>query len=524
MGKKIISLMVVLIATMTIFETGQTVIVQIGKGSLEKTSNNQICDTDLSSPSNQDTWNMIHHDAQSTSFSTSTAPHSDNIVWNTKFDGNFGVTMGWDYSCPIIYDNKLYVTTTGSLYCIDANTGENLWHYTPYDNALPIRTSPAVMNDHVYLSISRINNGSEVVCLNASYGFEVWSYPTGGVWMDSSPIVSEDRLFVGSDTQKIFCLNANNGDFLWSNDTGGNIVLAPTVANGHVYVVSKRCAGGRLLCFNASSGENIWGIGDSITTSPVVVDDKIFFGYAYVGASPGDQAGWMACIDAEYPQQTIWQYKIPYYLIYGSPAVAYGRAYFCDAHGDLYCFNAESGSILWVRNDTAGITSPAVADGKIYVAAGTINCLDAYNGTMLWKRELSSHNAVSLVVANNKLFVATNDWPPTKAYIFAFEDGIGLSEIKGGRRSVIVVIKNTGDTELPGCNLLIKIEVIKGFIIAGLEVPASIEKIQPGESSSWTRRVWGFGSIRVEVTVTRGGFGPTVSVEGKVFGRNVVLD
>jgi outer membrane protein assembly factor BamB len=82
-----------------------------------------------------------------------------------------------------------------------------------------------------------------------------------------------------------------------------------------------------------------------------------------------------------------------------TPCLADGKLYFGEGfHEDLnckvYCVDAENGKEIW-RFKTAGQTesSPAVANGKVYIGAGNdgIYCLDAKNGQKIWRYPPAEH-------------------------------------------------------------------------------------------------------------------------------------
>ena len=53
---------------------------------------------------------------------------------------------------------------------------------------------------------------------------------------------------------------------------------------------------------------------------------------------------------------------------YSSPAIADGRLYVVDSSANLHCLNGETGEVHWTHSlGTVGKGSPVVADGKIYV-------------------------------------------------------------------------------------------------------------------------------------------------------------
>jgi outer membrane protein assembly factor BamB len=75
-----------------------------------------------------------------------------------------------------------------------------------------------------------------------------------------------------------------------------------------------------------------------------------------------------------------------------SPAVAYGKVYVGSNDHNLYCLDAQSGTLKWkyLTNNKVQ-SSPAVLDGKVYTGPedGNIYCLDAETGSLKWKTEVS---------------------------------------------------------------------------------------------------------------------------------------
>jgi outer membrane protein assembly factor BamB len=105
--------------------------------------------------------------------------------------------------------------------------------------------------------------------------------------------VSEAIYFASSSDNKVYCLDAKNGRIRWEFFTDGPVRLAPTVANGKVYVGSDD---GKVYCIDARSGEAAWtfqaapnnkfilGNGKMISVWPVRTGVVVDGGIAYFGA------------------------------------------------------------------------------------------------------------------------------------------------------------------------------------------------------------------------------------------------
>ena len=80
-----------------------------------------------------------------------------------------------------------------------------------------------------------------------------WQYSTR-LYVNSSPTVVNDVVYVGSEDDNVYALNARTGALVWKYTTEGG-VASPTVANGVVYVGSED---DNVYALNASTGASVW--------------------------------------------------------------------------------------------------------------------------------------------------------------------------------------------------------------------------------------------------------------------------
>jgi len=228
-----------------------------------------------------------------------------------------------------------------------------------------------------------------------------WRFLTGGqVW--SSPAVSGDTLFVGSDDSTVYALNTTtsnpNGEMFWSRRLTGRVRGSPAAAFGYVYVT---CLGNPayLYCLRASDGQIQWqyniGTVSIFNSSPAVVDSMVFV---------GSESRYLYCVKAitSNPNgELVWKYYTGKW-IHGSPAVGYGRVYIGTAGGDttggyyLYCLEEfppdSNGNLLWryyIGNRRNGMgVSPAVVDSLVFFSFDDID--SPYNSELVALRAIPS--------------------------------------------------------------------------------------------------------------------------------------
>jgi outer membrane protein assembly factor BamB len=106
----------------------------------------------------------------------------------------------------------------------------------------------------------------------------------------------------------------------------------------------------------------------------------------------------------------MWNYTT--YSYYSSPAVADGKVYVGSENGGVYCLNATTGAYIWSYPTGGEVSSsPAVADGKLYVGSEDFNvyCLNATTGAYIWSYPTGDRVMSSPAVADGKVYVGSTD-------------------------------------------------------------------------------------------------------------------
>ncbi len=221
----------------------------------------------------------------------------------------------------------------------------------------------------------------------------------------------------------------------------GDLLLVGTsngLNEGHTRVPSPRAPS--LIAVNKHSGEVVWsaiGPGGRVLhgnwSSPVATNVNGKIQVLYGG---GD--GWVRAYDAASGQE-IWRFDgnpkearwLPRagvlsrsYLI-ASPAVADGRVFIAMGQSPGH-FNAPSlvyaispngqgdvtrSGLLWTSREIGRtVTTPIVKDGLLYVAdlGGTVHCLDAATGAQLWQHETNDPIWGCFLLAGDRLYVGND--------------------------------------------------------------------------------------------------------------------
>ena len=223
-----------------------------------------------------------------------------------------------------------------------------------------------------------------------------WSYNTNGV--ESSPVVANGVVYVGCDFS-VCALNARTGALVWSYKTGNGVYCSPAVANGVVYVGS---VDHNLYALNAQTGALLWSY---TAEAPVESSPTVASGVVYVGSgSPGNLYALNASTGA-----LLWSYATGIY--FSSPAVANGMVY-VGSGGNVYALKANTGAKLWSYTTGRRVfSSPAVVNGVVYVGSddGNVYALNASTGAKLWSYATGGAVDSSPAVANGVVYVGSDD-------------------------------------------------------------------------------------------------------------------
>jgi len=324
-------------------------------------------------------------------------------------------------SKPTAADGNLFFgTPSGFLYSVDAETGDENWKF---EMGGAISVGAALADGKVYAG----QQGGErfFYCLDASTGELVWKQTIPGGWVWGSAAVDDGLVYVPTVNGYAVCLDGETGHIVWMYPTAKSVPAEPAIDGDLVYFGSWSRA---LYAFNKLTGEIVWkenGVGlDSGTL--IAEDGKIYLPhhanmFTYFDAKTGELLN-----DGNKNEDE----KGVYSDFNASPAFADGRAFFTARVGvglrgvplssKVFCVDPESGKIHWTFPDGGGLSAPALASGRVYIASGNtpfFYCLDQLTGKPHWIVKLGHRVEEStLCIYRNKVYVLSAD-----AYIHAIE-------------------------------------------------------------------------------------------------------
>jgi outer membrane protein assembly factor BamB len=272
-----------------------------------------------------------------------------------KWRSNLGAGSGSDYKLlarPVILDHRVYtMDAKGVVTAFDAKDGDSVWSFD---------TTPEDADDN-----------------------EIG----GGIGVDG------DTVYATTGFGEVLALRASDGAVKWRQKLLDPLRAAPTIAEGHVYVVS---IDNQLTALDAKTGNILWhhnGIAESATlmgaSNPAVVGDSVVVAYS---------SGEIFNLRAE-NGRVAWNYALttPTQVgalpaiadIRGLPVVDHGRVYAISHSGRMAAIDQRSGDRTW-EADIGGINTPIVGVDTVFVLTndGQLAALTRESGRIIWVHDM----------------------------------------------------------------------------------------------------------------------------------------
>jgi len=193
------------------------------------------------------------------------------------------------------------------------------------------------------------------------------------------PAVDANQVYVGGLQNAFYALSRDDGESVgWSKDRGTNPGLSDSSA--HLWtdpsqpVVFIGSGQGKLYAVTADDGSEHWSgsdipdLGSAITSSPTSDGGTIVAGtndgrvLAWDGGTATQQ--WAVSVDG---------------AVYSDLAAADGLVYVTTENGSLHVLDTSTGAEQWKDSSFGafGSSSPALGNGRVYVAADEVHAFDA---------------------------------------------------------------------------------------------------------------------------------------------------
>jgi outer membrane protein assembly factor BamB len=201
-----------------------------------------------------------------------------------------------------------------------------------------------------------------------------WQFHTDGAVM-SSPAVTADSVYIGSNDHFLYALDRTSGKQKWKFKTESRVTSSPAVSGGLVYFGSFD---GNFYAVEASNGQLKWKFG--------IPGERRFTATHIHGSLPAAEA-----------------MPDPFDFFLSSPVVWNGGVYFGCGDGNIYALDGVSGQVKWkFKTGDVVHASPAISNGVLFAGSWDSNfyALDAATGAEKWRFKTGEdpdiHNQVGI--------------------------------------------------------------------------------------------------------------------------------
>ncbi len=187
---------------------------------------------------------------------------------------------------PLIKDNKLFITDTIAIYCLDKNSGNVIWgrtglreskSFNDYKSPLVdgIYSDPVINGDRIYYGTRNVFISREII-----NGHQMWdniaikSYSGFPSFYDK--YILTQSMDYGTGKFVLYCISSETGEVVWSSGLEKPVKLfSPVVYKGLVYLAS----GFKLFAFDLDNGKIKWAkdYGQYITSNPSFTERELVF-------------------------------------------------------------------------------------------------------------------------------------------------------------------------------------------------------------------------------------------------------
>jgi outer membrane protein assembly factor BamB len=358
------------------------------------------------------------------------------IAWEYDLPGG-----GTIYSTPVVRDGRVYAAAAqisftgkgGTVFCVQADTGREIWTFNDNFTLKPIFSSPALVGDDLYIGEGfHVDPACRLLCLDAKTGqkkarvdeqgnVHFWEFATQS-HVESTPAYADGVLYFGAGDDGVVAVEAASQDLRkprWQypplNPDGSrphtaHVDANPIVHAGRVYAGSGKSRNNDLLavlCLDAATGREIWRhrVEYSAYGTPALADGRLYIGIGN-GTMTEDRppnVGVLLCLEAASGQE-VWRVSVPGSIL-GKPAIDGEHVYFGSRDGKVYCVGKATGKIRWAHSlGSPVLANPALAvctefgtTRAVYVASqtGKLAALHPQTGTAYWTLDLAKHTGIS---------------------------------------------------------------------------------------------------------------------------------
>jgi len=319
-------------------------------------------------------------------------------------------------------EKRLYVSAgfeSTSFYALDAENGKMVWSSRALEDNGP--TAPIYDDGLVVFN----TESCTLFVLDAKTGRKLWFKYLGDPTL-AQPAVADGLVFASHPADggyRFTAFKVRTGRQVWSRRIDSELLVGPTVHGDSIYVSSLN---GNTYRFLRTNGKRVWRKKLRATTSPWIVDDKLYVTrqvkrqevQVVVAADTGEIVATHDALSTRSPGDVphnlnnwkkVWAYE-------GARPVVIDGVRYVAMGGVVTASDPDTGEAYWTRRYAKGVDkrslgTVAVAGPQVVISTrgGAIYGLDVDTGYTLWAYDLGHAVVAEPIVAKGWVYAATKD-------------------------------------------------------------------------------------------------------------------
>lgn len=190
-------------------------------------------------------WTTLNGNNQRTGYIDIELKSPFNVAWVRHFaDERLSTAVE-----PIVADGKLFTAThSGRVHALNAQTGQWIWSFQANG---PFLHSPT-FSDGIVVSASV---DGYLYAINSVDGVLKWSFFLGHGGASASPMVEDNKVFIGTRNGDFLAINLDNGELIWKKIFNVPIRQTASYYENKVYFTAEDMI---VRCLNAKNGDLLW--------------------------------------------------------------------------------------------------------------------------------------------------------------------------------------------------------------------------------------------------------------------------
>ena len=277
-----------------------------------------------------------------------------------------------------------------------------------------LKSSPVVSEDLAFVG----SESGNIFAISVSQGKEKWKFKTT-MEIEAPPLVHNGVVYIGSTDGFLYALDKNSGKLFWKYETGGEIMGAANQAdrpdsNDSVIIIGSY--DNFVHCVNAETGEKIW----KFETQNYVNGVPTIYNQKYVVFGGCDSVLYIVDLENGKLVRSV-EVEAP---IAGSVSVSDGVGYVGNMERAVMAFDLKTGNVVWNyrHKNFPYFSSPAVTPDQVLIGGRDkgLHCINRISGKQTWRFSARGRIDSSPVVCNDKVVFGSMDG---KLYVISLKDG-----------------------------------------------------------------------------------------------------